>query len=92
MNEHHDVTEIRLLAGNIATLLTPLSSLTIPLTPLAPPLLSPQQHMMPSEAAFAAAMDALGITNDTHVVVYDRSGIFSAPRAWFTFNVMGHSK
>jgi thiosulfate/3-mercaptopyruvate sulfurtransferase len=48
--------------------------------------------MLPTEASFSAAMDALGITADTHVVVYDRSGIFSAPRTWWTFNVLGHKK
>ncbi|GLI69812.1 hypothetical protein VaNZ11_014516, partial [Volvox africanus] len=41
---------------------------------------------------FAAAMDALGITNDTTVVLYDHLGIFSAPRAWWTFKVFGHDK
>ena len=49
-------------------------------------------HMVPSEQAFAAAMDALGVTNDTFVVLYDRVGIFSAPRAWWTFRVLGHSR
>lgn len=49
-------------------------------------------HMLPSEQGFAAAMDALGITNDTTVVVYDHLGIFSAPRVWWTFKVFGHDK
>ncbi|GLC41314.1 hypothetical protein PLESTB_001076300 [Pleodorina starrii] len=49
-------------------------------------------HMLPSEQGFAAAMDALGITNDTTVVLYDHLGIFSAPRAWWTFKVFGHDK
>lgn len=47
-------------------------------------------HMLPSEAAFAAAADALGITNDSHVILYDRAGIFSAPRVWWTFKAFGH--
>jgi thiosulfate/3-mercaptopyruvate sulfurtransferase len=47
-------------------------------------------HMLPSAHAFAAAADALGISNDDIVVVYDRMGIFSAPRAWWTWHVMGH--
>ena len=50
------------------------------------------QHMLPSEAGFAAAMDALGATNESHIVLFDRSGIFSAPRAWWTFRVFGHQK
>lgn len=47
-------------------------------------------HMLPSERQFAAVADALRITNDDQVVVYDRQGIFSAPRAWWTWHVMGH--
>lgn len=49
-------------------------------------------HMLPSEAQFAAAADALGISNDDFVVIYDRSGIFSAPRAWWTWHVFIHKK
>ena len=30
--------------------------------------------------------------NGTQVVVYDRSGIFSAPRIWWTFRVLGHER
>ena len=49
-------------------------------------------HMLPSEQAFAAAADALGIANSTQVVVYDRLGIFSAARVWWTFKVFGHER
>ncbi|GFR49869.1 hypothetical protein Agub_g11971, partial [Astrephomene gubernaculifera] len=49
-------------------------------------------HMLPSEQGFAAAMDALGITNDSTVVLYDHLGIFSAPRVWWTFKVFGHDR
>ena len=49
-------------------------------------------HMLPSEQSFAAAADCLGIGNDTQVVVYDRSGLFSAARVWWTFKVFGHDK
>jgi len=50
-------------------------------------------HMLPSEAAFAAAADALGVTtSDTVVVLYDRIGTFSCPRAWWTWKVFGHDK
>ena len=47
-------------------------------------------HMLPSEGAFGAAMDALGIEPEDEIVVYDRQGIFSAPRAWWTFQAFGH--
>ena len=46
-------------------------------------------HMLPSDAVFAAAMAKMGIGNDTHVVVYDTKGLFSAPRVWWTLRVMG---
>ncbi len=47
-------------------------------------------HMLPTPAAFAGAVGALGIGNDSHVVVYDTNGIWSAPRAWWTLRVFGH--
>lgn len=47
-------------------------------------------HMMPSAGAFAKAVGALGIGNGDTVVVYDGSGIFSAPRVWWMFKAMGH--
>ncbi|CAL8463926.1 g3461 [Coccomyxa elongata] len=49
-------------------------------------------HMLPTEQAFAAAADVLGIHKDTEVVVYDRSGMFSAPRVWWTFRAFGHER
>ena len=49
-------------------------------------------HMLPSEEQFAAAADALGISNDDVIIIYDRPGIFSAPRAWWTWHVFGHKK
>lgn len=48
-------------------------------------------HMLPSEETFSAAMAALGIERSTRVVAYDRHGIFSAPRLWYTLKVaFGH--
>uniref|UniRef100_A0A1D1ZSX0 Sulfurtransferase n=2 Tax=Auxenochlorella protothecoides TaxID=3075 RepID=A0A1D1ZSX0_AUXPR len=49
-------------------------------------------HMLPSEAAFAAAADALCINPDDTIVVYDRLGAFSSPRAWWTWHVFGHKR
>lgn len=46
-------------------------------------------HMLPSPAAFAAAVGALGISESDTIVVYDSVGMFSAARVWWTFRVMG---
>jgi thiosulfate/3-mercaptopyruvate sulfurtransferase len=47
-------------------------------------------HMMPAPGAFAKAVGALGIGDGETVVVYDGSGIFSAPRVWWMLKAMGH--
>ena len=49
-------------------------------------------HMLPTAEDFAKAMEKLGIRRDDEVVVYDSKelGIFSAPRAGWTFKVFGH--
>ncbi len=49
-------------------------------------------HMLPSPEDFAKAVGALGIGNGDMVVVYDGSGIFSAPRVWWMFKAMGHDQ
>lgn len=53
---------------------------------------SPYPHMLPSPKEFAAAMSELGIRREDIVVVYDSKelGIFSAPRAAWTFQIFGH--
>lgn len=54
---------------------------------------NPYEHMIPSEAEFGKYVSNLGITNNSHVIVYDTSespGVFSAPRVWWTFRVFGH--
>jgi thiosulfate/3-mercaptopyruvate sulfurtransferase len=47
--------------------------------------------MMPAPGEFAAAAGALGIDNGETVIVYDGSGIFSAPRVWWMLKTMGHA-
>lgn len=49
-------------------------------------------HMMPSPPDFSRAVGALGIGKDRMVVVYDGSGIFSAPRVWWMLKAMGHDQ
>ena len=46
-------------------------------------------HMLPSAAAFAAAVGVLGIRETDMVVVYDWPGSVSAARIWWTFRIMG---
>jgi thiosulfate/3-mercaptopyruvate sulfurtransferase len=47
-------------------------------------------HMLPAPEKFASRVRKLGISDGAHVVVYDRHGIFSAARVWWTFRAMGH--
>ena len=46
-------------------------------------------HMLPSPVKFAARVRQLGIGDGMRIVVYDSLGMFSAPRVWWTFRVMG---
>ena len=50
---------------------------------------SPLPHMAPPSEKFISRMRALGIGDGHQVVIYDGSGIFSAPRVWWTFRLMG---
>ncbi len=49
-------------------------------------------HMLPIPGEFAAAVEKLGVSSGSRVVVYDQRGIFSAPRLWWMFRVFGHDK
>ena len=49
-------------------------------------------HMAPSPQRFAEAVGAMGIAEGDHVVVYDRQGLSSSARVWWTFRLMGHDK
>lgn len=51
---------------------------------------TPLPHMMPSAEVFEREVRALGVNHDSQIVVYDRVGIFSSPRAWWMFKAMGH--
>lgn len=46
-------------------------------------------HMAPPIDKFMSRMRAMGVGDGHQVVVYDGAGIFSAPRAWWTFKLMG---
>jgi thiosulfate/3-mercaptopyruvate sulfurtransferase len=49
-------------------------------------------HMLASPAEFATAARRLGVSRDSTVVIYDSHGLFSAPRVWWNFRVMGHGE
>jgi thiosulfate/3-mercaptopyruvate sulfurtransferase len=49
-------------------------------------------HMVPSPEFFAEEVGKLGISENDRIVVYDGPGIFSAPRIWWLFRVMGAEK
>lgn len=46
-------------------------------------------HMLPSPEIFAAWAGAHGIAETDTIVVHDGAGVFSAPRGWWTFRLMG---
>lgn len=46
-------------------------------------------HMAPPPEKFISRMRAMGIGDGHQVVVYDGAGIFSAPRVWWLFRLMG---
>jgi thiosulfate/3-mercaptopyruvate sulfurtransferase len=46
-------------------------------------------HMLPLPEQFGAQVGALGISDADTIVVYDEAGLFSAPRVWWSLEVMG---
>jgi thiosulfate/3-mercaptopyruvate sulfurtransferase len=51
---------------------------------------NPLPNTLPSPESFTAAARKLGINNNSKIVVYDTLGIYSSPRAWWLFKIMGH--
>lgn len=47
-------------------------------------------HMLPSQKLFNLSVGKLGIGKSDTVLVYDRQGVFSGPRAAWTFSLFGH--
>jgi thiosulfate/3-mercaptopyruvate sulfurtransferase len=47
-------------------------------------------HMLPPATKFASRMRKLGLGDGNLIVVYDGTGIYSSPRAWWMVRVMGH--
>jgi len=53
---------------------------------------SPLPHTLPSSDVFAAHMQALGLNDEDHVIVYCDSVHLSAARAWWMLRLFGHAK
>ena len=49
-------------------------------------------HMLPPPEKFASRVKKMGLGDGSTIVVYDASGIFSAPRVWWMFRAMGHDQ
>jgi thiosulfate/3-mercaptopyruvate sulfurtransferase len=50
---------------------------------------NPAPHMLPNAVEFAAAMERIGISSDSRIIVYDNSPHHTAARGWFTFRHFG---
>jgi thiosulfate/3-mercaptopyruvate sulfurtransferase len=50
---------------------------------------SPLPHMAPPPEKFVSRMRRFGIGDGHQVVIYDGAGLFSAPRFWWLFRLMG---
>ena len=46
-------------------------------------------HLVPPVEKFMSRMRAIGVGDGHQIVVYDGSGLFSAPRVWWLFKLMG---
>ncbi|MBD1577130.1 sulfurtransferase [Vibrio sp. S11_S32] len=53
---------------------------------------NPLPNTMPSPEKFTQQAQTLGINQDSIVVIYDERGLYSAPRAWWMFQCMGHAQ
>lgn len=51
---------------------------------------NPLPQACPTAERFAECVGQLGININSHVVIYEDCGYFSAPRCWFMFKLFGH--
>ncbi len=51
---------------------------------------SPLPHMLPPPEIFASKLRRMGIGDGHRVVVYDRRGMMSSPRVWWSLKAYGH--
>ena len=48
-------------------------------------------NTVPSIEQFEENVQLLGVNSDTTVIIYDQHGVYSSPRAWWLFKLMGHT-
>lgn len=53
---------------------------------------SPYPNTIPNPEKFELECRKLGINQSSEIVAFDNNGIFSSPRVWWLFTVMGHEK
>ncbi len=46
-------------------------------------------HMLPSPEEFSHKASALGLADESTIVIYEQEGVFSAPRAWWMLSTFG---
>jgi thiosulfate/3-mercaptopyruvate sulfurtransferase len=46
-------------------------------------------HMLPDAETFSRQASKLGVGDGMSIVIYEQEGVFSAPRAWWTFRTFG---
>jgi thiosulfate/3-mercaptopyruvate sulfurtransferase len=49
-------------------------------------------NTVPSSAVFEKEARKLGINKDSKIIVFDHLGIYSSPRIWWLFKLMGHDQ
>jgi len=47
-------------------------------------------HTLPNAEHFSAVASALGVSNNSKIIIYDNSEFRTAARAWWMFRIMGH--
>ncbi|UOB19195.1 sulfurtransferase [Abyssalbus ytuae] len=47
-------------------------------------------NMIPKPEVFALEAGKLGINNEHKIIVYDNLGVYTSPRVWWMFKLMGH--
>ncbi len=49
-------------------------------------------NTVPNPASFTANCQQLGINKTSKIIIYDTKGIYTSPRAWWLFKLMGHQQ